>query len=114
MSGRQPFYHRNTDVDENTCHAAGKRMVLTELGVVDLEVGDMARIPVGVAHDNYAQEDVHIIFYIPQGVRENIIPYRTTEYRMPPYHRWEAINSIEFITDHLSEIGSDCQTFYTQ
>ena len=113
MNGRQPFYHRNTDVDEITYHAAGKRMVLTELGVVDLEIGDMARIPVGVAHDNYAQEDVHIIFYIPQGVKENITPYRATEYRTPPFKDWQAANSIEFVTDHLSEIGSDCQTFYT-
>ena len=67
MDGRQPFYHRNTDADEITYHAWGARTVLTELGCVDMKVGDMARIPVGVAHDNRATGDVHIIFYIPQG-----------------------------------------------
>ena len=67
MEGRQPFYHRNTDVDEITYHAAGVRSVLTELGTVDMQVGDMNLIPVGVAHDNHAHEDVHIIFYIPAG-----------------------------------------------
>jgi hypothetical protein len=115
MNGRQPFYHRNTDADEITYQAFGKRTVLTELGSADYAIGDMARIPVGVAHDNYAQEDVHIIFYIPQGVLENVVPYRSTEYLMPPFPGWEAkeSGSIEFITEHLSEIGTDCSTFYT-
>ncbi len=113
MNGRQPFYHRNTDADEITYHAWGERTVLTELGSVDLAVGDMARIPVGVSHDNRAKEDVHIIFYIPQGVREAAVAYRSSEYRMPPFEGWEGKNSIEFITEHLSEIGTDTSTFYT-
>ncbi len=113
MNGRQPFYHRNTDADEVTYQAWGERTVLTELGTVDLAVGDMARIPVGVSHDNKAKEDVHIIFYIPQGVREVVVPYRSTEYKMPPFPGWEGKKSIEFITEHLSEIGTDTSTFYT-
>ena len=113
LQGRQPFYHRNVDVDEISYHAVGKRQVLTEIGCVNLEVGDMARIPVGVGHDNHAEEDVHILFYIPQDVTENIPPYRTSEYVMPPYEGWKAANSIEFITDNLGSVGSDLMTFYT-
>ena len=113
MNGRQPFYHRNTDADEITYHAYGVRTVLTELGSVDMKVGDMARIPVGVAHDNRAHGDVHIIFYIPQGVKEVAVPYRSSEYRMPPFPEWKEKDAIEFITEHLSEIGTDTSTFYT-
>ena len=32
---------------------------------------------------------------------------------MPPFRDWVAKDSIEFITDHLSALGSDCSTFYT-
>ena len=113
MQGRQPFYHRNTDVDEISYHAYGQRQVITELGSVDLEIGDMARIPVGVAHDNRAEGDVHLIFYIPQGVQEEVPPYRTSDYAMPPFEGWEGGSSIEFITDSLSALGSDVSTFYT-
>lgn len=72
------------DCEEISYHVAGDRTVVTKLGSVDLEVGDMARIPVGVAHDNIAKDDVHLIFYIKEGVREVGMPCRSTEYRMPP------------------------------
>ena len=113
LNCRQPFYHRNTDVDEISYHVAGKRTLLSELGSVPLAVGDFARIPVGVAHDNRGIDDVHIIFYIPQGVEENISPYRSTEYKLPPFEGWEPMDTVEFITGHLSEVGSDTSVFYT-
>lgn len=113
MNGRQPFYHRNTDCDEISYHIAGERTVVTELGCVNLNVGDMARIPVGTAHDNIANEDVHLIFYLDEGTKEATVPYRSTEYRMPPVPDWKPVDSIEFITDSLSLVGSDVSTFYT-
>ena len=113
MHGRQPFYHRNTDVDEISYHAAGERQVLTDIGCIDLQVGEMARIPVGVGHDNRAREDVHILFYIPNDVRENTKPHRASEFLMPPFDGWQPANSIEFITDTRGSIGSDVSTFYT-
>ena len=32
---------------------------------------------------------------------------------MPPFPGWEGKNSIEYITEHLSEMGTDTSTFYT-
>lgn len=113
MNGRQPFYHRNADCDEISYHVAGERTVVTELGSVDLKAGDMARIPVGTAHDNIAKEDVHLIFYLDEGTKEAVTPYRSTEYRVPPVPGWKPVDSIEFITDSLSLVGSDVSTFYT-
>ena len=113
MNGRQPFYHRNTDREEISYHVAGERTVVTELGSVDMKVGDMARIPVGIAHDNIAKDDVHLIFYIEEGMKEVATPYRSTEYRNPPFPDWKPVDSIEFITGHLGQVGTDLSTFYT-
>ncbi|KIX97605.1 uncharacterized protein Z520_06383 [Fonsecaea multimorphosa CBS 102226] len=113
LMGRQPFYHRNADADEIAYHVTGTRQVLTELGTVDMEPGDFVRIPVGVSHDNNGIDDVHILFYIPQDVKEVVNPCKTAEYRMPPYPGWEQKNSVEFITEHLGEVGSDHSVFYT-
>lgn len=113
MHGRQPFYHRNTDVDEISLHVAGERSVVTELGTVKMRIGDMNLIPVGVAHDNVAQDDVHLIFYIPEGVQECVKPYRKAEYLMPPFEGWKPKDSIEFVTDHFGAVGTDVSTFYT-
>ena len=112
MNGRQPFYHRNVDVDEITYHADGKRDVMTELGTISLDIGDLAKIPVDVAHDNHAEGDVHIIFYAPD-MRENVEPYKVSEYRMPPFEGWKPTQSIEFVTGEMSAIGTDVSTFYT-
>ena len=112
MNGRQPFYHRNTDVDEISYHAAGERQVLTDIGCVDMQVGEMCRIPVGVGHDNRAREDVHLIFYIPNDVKEDTKEDRKSEYKMPPFEGWKSNESaIEFITDHNGSVGSDVSTF---
>ena len=113
LDGRQPFYHRNTDCEEISYHVTGERTVVTELGSVDMEQGDMARIPVGIAHDNIAKEDVHLIFYITEGLKETATPCRNTEYRMPPFPDWKPVDSIEFITGQLGQVGTDVSTFYT-
>ena len=111
MNGRQPFYHRNQDCDEIALHVDGKRSVITEIGTADLEVGDFSMIPVGVAHDNRGIEDVHMIFYIPTPVSECKAPARSAEYRVPPFEGWEPVESIEFITEKLSALGTDMGTF---
>ena len=113
LGGRQPFYHRNTDADEIAYHVTGTREVITEIGTLDLSPGDFSRIPVGVSHDNHGFNDVHIIFYIPQGVVENIPAYKKSEHRIPPFPGWEPKPAIEFYTEHLGEVGSDSSVFYT-
>ena len=115
MNGRQPFYHRNQDCDEIALHVAGNRTVITELGCVDLQVGDFSMIPVGVAHDNYGQEDVHLIFYITAPVAEVKTPVRSAEYRESPFPGWKEDNGrcVEFVTEKLSALGSDTSTFRT-
>lgn len=45
MRGRQPFWHRNVDVDELSFQCAGERTLLTELGSCELRAGDWSRIP---------------------------------------------------------------------
>lgn len=68
MNGRQPFYHRNTEVDEISYQVSGLRQLVTDIGTVDLEPGDAVRIPVGVAHDNWGREDIHLLFYVTAPV----------------------------------------------
>ena len=117
MNGRQPIYHRNTDVDEIAYQVSGNRTLISEKGSVDLEVGDFSRIPVTVAHDNRGVDDVHLIFYIPTPVSECVPASRTTEYLIPPFPGWEPGTAIELITEHLGAVGpergSDSATFLT-
>lgn len=70
MDGRQPFYHRNCDVDEISYQIGGERTLMSELGVIEFQSGEFSRIPRGVAHDNYGREDSHLLFYIPAPVTE--------------------------------------------
>jgi uncharacterized cupin superfamily protein len=107
MNFRQPFYHRNVDVDEIGYHISGERTLITEKGSVDLQVGDFARIPVGVAHDNRGVEDVHLIFYIPAPVNECITPSRKAEFKMPPFPGWEGKAVVEMMTDCLGSAHCD-------
>ena len=108
MAGRQPFYHRNADVDEISYHVSGERTLVTERGSVGLQTGDFARIPVGVAHDNRGVEDVHLIFYIPAPVTECVEPSRTTSYKMPPFEGWQANRrATEMMTECLGARGCD-------
>ncbi|WP_067479083.1 hypothetical protein [Actinomadura hibisca] len=90
MAGfRQPFYHRNCDVDELSYQVYGTRTLMTELGSVDLVAGDFSRIPVTVAHDNHAHDDIHILFYVPAPVAELHPAVRTSELTIPPFAGWE-------------------------
>lgn len=101
MNFRQPFYHRNADVDELSYQIAGERTLMTELGTVELRQGDFSRIPRGVAHDNYGREQSHLLFYVPAPVEELTTPAKTTEMTMPPFPGWEQGPQNELITECL-------------
>jgi hypothetical protein len=87
LHGRQPFYHRNCDVDEISYQVTGERTLMTELGVIEFHTGDLSRIPRGVAHDNYCQEDIHLLFYIPAPVTELVAGARESQVVFPPVRR---------------------------
>ncbi|MCP2335758.1 hypothetical protein [Actinomadura rupiterrae] len=90
MAGfRQPFYHRNCDVDELSYQVYGTRTLMTELGSLDLVPGDFSRIPVTVAHDNHAHDDIHLLFYVPAHVAELRPAVRTSELVLPPFEGWK-------------------------
>ena len=101
MNYRQPFYHRNTDVDEMSYQIGGERTLMTELGSVEHRPGDFSRIPRGVAHDNYGREQTHMLFYVPAPVRELLPPVRSSTLRMPPFPGWEAAPNNELMTECL-------------
>jgi mannose-6-phosphate isomerase-like protein (cupin superfamily) len=108
MDFRQPFYHRNADVDEISYHISGKRTLMTEKGSVDLDNGDFARIPVTVAHDNHGVQDVHLIFYLIGPVAECVPPTRTANCTIPPFPGWKANPAItEMMTECLGSPGCD-------
>ncbi|MBV8087428.1 MAG: hypothetical protein JO247_21685, partial [Chloroflexi bacterium] len=79
MNGRQPFYHRNLDLDELSFQVAGSRQLVTELGSVDLEPGDFVRIPAGVAHGNWGRQDIHLLFYVDASVEDQLPGVRRSE-----------------------------------
>lgn len=107
MNGRQPFYHRNCDVDEMSFQVTGVRTLMTDIGSVDLVAGDFSRIPVGVVHDNYGREDIHILFYVPAPVHEAIPAERTSRAAIPPFDGWEPSEINEMITECLAGPGHD-------
>ena len=76
MNGRQPFYHRNTEVDELSYQVVGPRQLITEIGSVDLEAGDFVNIPVGVAHDNWGRQEIHLLFYVKAPLHRQQEPVR--------------------------------------
>jgi uncharacterized cupin superfamily protein len=76
MNGRQPFYHRNTEVDEISYQVTGPRQLITEIGSVELEPGDFVNIPVGVAHDNWGRQEIHLLFYVKAPVDRQLEPVR--------------------------------------
>ncbi|WP_067479106.1 hypothetical protein [Actinomadura hibisca] len=107
MNNRQPFYHRNCDVDEMSYQVAGVRSLMTDLGSVDLVPGDFSRLPVGVAHDNYGREDIHVLFYVPAPVSEAHPADRVSEVLIPPFDGWEPVVTNELITECLGGTGHD-------
>ena len=106
MNFRQPFYHRNADVDEMSYQVYGSQTLMTELGSVDLAPGDFTRIPVGIAHNNDGREEVHLLFYVPASVLECGLPDRTAKYSIPPFRGWVANNVAEVLTNCLG--GPEC------
>lgn len=107
MNARQPFYHRNADVDEISYQVTGPRTLMTEIGSVELRPGDFSRIPVGVAHDNYGREEVHLLFYIHAPVKENCPSTKTSKHVVPPFEGWEAKPANEIMTECLGAPGRD-------
>ncbi|MFC6880799.1 MULTISPECIES: hypothetical protein [Actinomadura] len=107
MVGRQPFYHRNCDVDEISYQVTGARTLMSEAGSVDLEPGDFSRLPVGVAHDNYGRQDIHVLFYVPAPVTEERPADRTSRPAIPPFPGWEPAVVNELVTECLGGPGHD-------
>jgi quercetin dioxygenase-like cupin family protein len=87
MNGRQPFYHRNADVDEISYQVTGPRQLITEIGTVELEPGDFVNIPVGVAHDNWGRQEIHLLFYVRAPVARQMEPVRLS--RPHEFRDWE-------------------------
>lgn len=101
MDGRQPFYHRNADVDEIGYQVCGGRTLITECGTIEFEDGQFARIPVGVAHDNYGREDIHLILYFHGPAKPVVQPVAYGEFRSPPFPGWESRPMVEVTTNNL-------------
>ena len=106
MNFRQPMYHRNLDVDEISYQIQGGRTLMTELGTVELVPGDLVRIPVGVAHDNYGRKASHILWYFPAPIEEVGTVTRQSEVLIPPFAGWQAATVNEVHTDCLG--GRHC------
>lgn len=96
MNGRQPFYHRNLDVDEMSFQVTGPRQLVTELGTLDLEPGDFVNIPVGTAHDNWGRHDIHLLFYVDAPVTSDLPVVR--ESHPHEFKDWEPAVVTELIT----------------
>lgn len=101
LNGRQPFYHRNADVDEIGYQICGERTLITECGTIEFGTGQFARIPVGVAHDNYCREDIHLIFYFHGPAERCVAPVGHGEYRVPPFAGWQSKPMVEVTTNNL-------------
>lgn len=113
LNGRQPFYHRNCDVDELSYQIAGERTLMTELGVVEHRPGEFSRIPQGVAHDNYSRAESHLLFYIPAPVAELVPAQRESQPVFPPFPGWQPAPANEAVTWNLGAPGRDIIVFGT-
>jgi homogentisate 1,2-dioxygenase len=111
MDNRQPFYHRNCDVDEISYQIAGERTLMTELGVIEHRAGEFSRIPRGVAHDNYGRQESHLLFYLPAPVEQLAEPTRTSEAVLPPFPGWQAATVNEAVTECMGTVGHDITVF---
>ncbi|MFT4214981.1 MAG: hypothetical protein QM622_09430 [Microbacterium sp.] len=97
---RQPFYHRNTDVDELSLQVSGERSLITDRGTVEMRPGDYVCMPTGTAHDNYGRGDIHVLFYTPAGVKALVPPQRHSEVIIPP-RDWAPVQVNELVTECL-------------
>ncbi|MGI5404820.1 hypothetical protein ACQEVG_36235 [Streptomyces sp. CA-135486] len=111
MDNRQPFYHRNCDVDEISYQVAGERTLMTELGVVEHRPGDFSRLPRGVAHDNYGRKESHLLFYTPAPVTEGRAAISQSEPVFPAFPGWQAGAVNEAVTQCMGTPGHDITVF---
>ncbi|WP_040786792.1 cupin domain-containing protein [Nocardia pneumoniae] len=111
MDNRQPFYHRNCDVDEISYQIAGDRTLMTELGVIEHRAGEFSRIPRGVAHDNYGRKESHLLFYIPAPVTELGASVRESQPVSPPFASWRPGEVNEAVTQCMGAGGHDIAVF---
>lgn len=111
MDNRQPFYHRNCDVDEISYQIEGDRTLMTELGIIEHRPGEFSRIPRGVAHDNYGRKESHLLFYIPAPIVELASPVRTSEPVSPPFPGWQPGEINEAVTQCMGTVGHDIAVF---
>ncbi|KAJ4263439.1 hypothetical protein NW762_006258 [Fusarium torreyae] len=108
MDNRQPFYHRNADVDEISYQVSGERTLMTELGTVELRTGDFSRIPVGIAHDNWGRKEIHLLFYVIANAVDMGPVVGKAEIKQSPFEGWKPNSSaIEMITECLGAKGCD-------
>jgi uncharacterized cupin superfamily protein len=111
MDSRQPFYHRNCDVDELSYQIDGERTLMTELGVIEHRPGEFSRIPRGVGHDNYGRAESHLVFYLPAPVTELVPPARESEPVFPPFPGWQPGPTNEAVTQCMGALGHDIAVF---
>ncbi|PXX71518.1 hypothetical protein DFR70_101952 [Nocardia tenerifensis] len=111
MNGRQPFYHRNCDVEEIGYQIAGERTLLSELGIIEFQPGEFSRIPRGVAHDNYGRQDSHLLFYLAAPATELVAGVRTSQPVSPPFPGWEPGPVNESVTQCMGAHGHDITMF---
>jgi uncharacterized cupin superfamily protein len=111
MNNRQPFYHRNCDVDEISYQIAGERTLMTELGVIEHRPGEFSRIPRGVAHDNYGRAESHLLFYLPAPVGELVPAQRESQPVFPPFPDWQPSDINEAVTQCMGTPGHDIVIF---
>lgn len=107
MNFRQPFFHRNADVDEISFQIAGERTLMTEMGVAEIRPGDFSRIPVAVAHDSFGRNSIHLLFYVQASAEEFGTPRIHGEYRIPPFEGWENKVGVEMFTHCLGSPECD-------
>jgi uncharacterized cupin superfamily protein len=111
INGRQPFYHRNADVDEIGYQICGERTQITECGTIELRPGQFSSIPVAVAHDNYGRSDIHLIFYVPGPAKPCVPPVAVGSYLATPFEGWEAKPMLEISTTGLG--APHCDVAYS-
>jgi uncharacterized cupin superfamily protein len=111
MDNRQPFYHRNCDVDEISYQIDGERTLMTELGIIEHRPGEFSRIPRGVAHDNYGRRESHLLFYLPATASELVASIRTSSPVSPPFPGWQAAEVNEAVTQCMGNPGHDIGVF---
>lgn len=111
LDGRQPFYHRNCDVDEISYQIAGERTLMSELGSIEFQPGEFSRIPRGVAHDNHCRTESHLLFYIPAPVTELLPGRRESQPMFPPFPGWQPGAANEAVTQCMAALGHDITVF---